>query len=61
MTNYSSSITNLRSTTGLTQKAFSDRFHIPIRTLQDWESGRRNPPPYVLELLEYRILSESDT
>ena len=41
---------------GLTQTALAKRFDIPIRTVQDWYSGRRNPPLYVvgmmMELLE---------
>ena len=36
---------------------FSRQYHIPLRTLEDWESGKRNPPNYVLELLE-RVVKE---
>lgn len=36
---------------------FSRHYHIPLRTLEDWESGKRNPPNYVLELLE-RVVKE---
>lgn len=32
-------------------KAAAD-YHIPIRTWEDWEAGRRKPPEYVLLLLE---------
>ncbi|HYZ33458.1 MAG TPA: transcriptional regulator [Crenalkalicoccus sp.] len=28
---------------GLSQTAFSARFHIPLRTLQEWEQARRQP------------------
>lgn len=41
-----------RSTTPLTQKQVSDCFDIPIRTLQDWEQGKRNPPEYVLKMIK---------
>lgn len=41
-----------RNSTGLSQGQFSEYFRIPIRTLQEWEQGRRNPPPYLLELLK---------
>ena len=27
----------------LTQKQFSERYHIPLATLRDWEQGRRVP------------------
>lgn len=46
------SICNLRSLTGLSQQAFSDKYEIPKRTIEDWERGRRKPPEYVVKLLE---------
>ena len=45
----------VRETTGLSQKSFADYLHIPIRTYEQWEAGKRNPPEYVVELIEYRI------
>ncbi|MEQ8268023.1 MAG: helix-turn-helix domain-containing protein [Parvibaculum sp.] len=33
----------MRARLGMTQKAFSDAFGIPIGTLRDWEQGRRAP------------------
>ena len=33
----------VRRSTGLSQEAFAERFGIPLRTLQDWEQGRREP------------------
>ena len=32
-------------------KAAAD-YSIPLRTWEDWESGRRKPPEYVISLLE---------
>lgn len=49
---------DLRALTGLSQAAFADRFHIPKRTIQNWEGGVSECPVYVLELLEYRIKKE---
>ncbi len=46
------SICSLRSLTGLSQQAFSDKYEIPKRTIEDWERGRRKPPEYVVKLLE---------
>ena len=40
-------------------KEFSDKYEIPYRTLQDWTSGRRNPPDYVLKLLERAIIQDN--
>lgn len=48
-------IKELREKTGLTQKAFSERLNIPKRTIEDWETGKRVPPPYVVELIAFRI------
>ena len=33
----------LRERLGLSQTAFAERFRINLRTLQDWEQGRRVP------------------
>lgn len=49
------SFKELRELTGLSRAAFSREYHIPIRTIEDWESERRTPPQYVLELLEFKI------
>lgn len=33
----------VRAATGLTRNAFAERFHLPARTVQDWEQNRRQP------------------
>ena len=48
----------LREASGMTQKAFSDYFNIPTRTIEDWEKERRTPPPYLPPLLEYKLKNE---
>jgi len=48
----------IRASTGLTQKAFSEKYDIPLRTLQDWEGGKREAPDYVLSLLAFAVRSE---
>lgn len=48
----------LRKSTGLTQKAFSEKFNIPKRTIESWEEGARKPPQYAFDLLKYRIENE---
>lgn len=49
------SIREIRSSVGLSQSAFSEALGIPKRTLEDWESGRRRPPEYVLSLISFFI------
>ena len=48
-------IRELRQQLGDTQSEFASRYHIPFRTVQNWETGVRTPPDYVVELLEQRI------
>lgn len=42
-------VSEVRAHTGLTQSAFSTRFCIPFRTLQNWEY--RSCPPYIVLML----------
>lgn len=42
----------LRITSGLTQEGLKKLTGIPVRTIQNWEAGKSQPPPYVLFLLE---------
>ena len=51
-------IKELRESKGMNRKEFSEYTDIPIRTLEDWEAGRRTPPKYVPRLLECMILYE---
>ena len=43
---------------GDTRKKFSERYEIPVRTLEDWEAGKRKPAPYILKLLERAVLQD---
>ena len=42
----------------MSRKEFSEHTGIPVRTLEDWEAGRRTPPDYVPRLLAYQIKIE---
>ena len=44
-------IRELRDASGLTQKAFSELYGIPVSTLRKWEQGESSPPGYVIRLL----------
>lgn len=50
----------IRALTGLTQAAFAEKYNIPKRTIESWESSsesKRRAPEYVLDLLE-RVVRE---
>ena len=42
----------------MNRREFSEYTGIPIRTLEDWEAGRRTPPEYVPRLLVYMLKYE---
>jgi putative transcriptional regulator len=48
-------ITELRERVGENRKEFSLRTGIPVRTLEDWEAGRRTPPEYIPRLIAYQL------
>lgn len=54
----SKKIKDLREGTGMTRKEFSEHTGIPVRTLEDWEAARRNPPEYIPKLIEYQLKYE---
>ena len=46
----------LRTKTGLSQTEFGKRLGgIPLRTIQNWDSGERTPPAWTSELIAYRV------
>ena len=51
-------IREMREQLGDTQSEFSARYNIPFRTIQNWETGIRKPPDYVIDLLENRVRSD---
>ena len=51
-------IKELRESIGMNRREFSEYTGIPIRTLEDWEAGRRTPPEYVPRLLAYMLKYE---
>lgn len=48
----------VRALSGLTQAKFSDLFHIPKRTIEDWDSGKRAIAPYQLDMIKYILINE---
>jgi len=45
----------LRAMTGLSQKKFGAKYNIPWRTIQQWEYEVTTPPPYIYELLKFKV------
>ncbi|MBQ2901546.1 MAG: helix-turn-helix domain-containing protein [Agathobacter sp.] len=56
--NAANRIKELRGSIGMNRREFSEYTGIPIRTLEDWEAGRRTPPEYVPRLLAYMLKYE---
>ena len=51
-------IAELREEVDENRKEFSVHTGIPVRTLEDWEAGRRTPPEYIPRLIEYQMKYE---
>lgn len=48
-------ILELRRAAGMTQKAFSEYFNIPKRTIEQWEGNHRECKDYIIELIRYKL------
>lgn len=46
------SIKELRKLTGMSQSKFAAYFGVPVRSVQEWEQGRKSPPDYVIAMME---------
>lgn len=51
-------IKELRTASGMTQKAFGEYFGIPYRTIQNWETEKRECPEYLINLIQYKLEHE---
>lgn len=49
------SIKEKRESLNLTQQQFAELTGIPFRTIQNWETGKRKCPDYVLKFLFFYI------
>ena len=50
-------IKEIRNMTGLSQVDFAEKYNIPVRTIENWESNVRTPPTYVLDMLHQTVLN----
>ena len=62
-TDTTSTIKELRLKLNLNQREFAEKYHIPLKTLQNWEanpaiSSHRNCPPYVTYMLTELVNKE---
>ena len=57
MDNFAEQLKEARKKADMTQQAMSDTMLIPKRTIEEWEGGRRTPPPYVQRF----VLNELNT
>lgn len=51
-------IKEMRTAAGMTQKAFSEYFGIPKRTIENWEGNKADCHTYFLDLMEYKLRRE---
>ena len=54
MTENVKKLKELRTSIGMSQVSFAKEFGIPVRTIEDWESGKRAIKDYIIALL-YRV------
>ena len=52
---YGHSAKDIIDMTGLTCPEFSRKYEIPLRTVQDWYYGKRNPTMQLLNLLDFKV------
>ena len=48
-------IRSLRESTGESRIKFAEHIGIPLRTIDDWENGRRVPPDYIPRMIAYQL------
>ena len=51
-------LNDIRTKSGMNRREFSEYFGIPLRTVEEWEAGRRKMPDYLLRLIEYKLRME---
>ena len=51
-------IKELRTRSGMTQKAFAEYFGVSKRAVENWEGGQRQCPEYLLDLMQYKLEKE---
>lgn len=52
-------IKEMRTAAGLTQQALAECIGCSKRAIESWEGGKRQPPAYLLFLIEYYLRGEN--
>lgn len=52
-------IKEIRGMSGLSRAEFSRAYHIPLRSLENWETGQRECPSYLPLLLERAVIEDN--
>ncbi len=52
-------VKEMRELLHLSQAAFGEKYNIPKRSIENWETGTNKCPDYVTELLEHRVLEDA--
>lgn len=55
---FAEKLKTIRTAAGWKRPKVKDRVGVPLRTLEDWETGKRTPPEYVQRLVIDRLLLE---
>lgn len=50
----------IRDLLGISRAEFSRRYGIPVRTLEDWDSGKRQPAEWAMALLERAVREDME-
>ncbi len=53
-------ISEMRKRLNVSRAEFSRKYNIPVRTLENWESGKSKCPDYVRQLLERAVLEDCE-
>lgn len=55
---YDMTFKELRLASGMSRTEYADYFHVPYKTVQNWELGLRECPVYLMELMHYKLQKE---
>lgn len=56
---YKTESLRIRAILGISRAEFCRRYHIPVRSLENWDRGIQDPPVYVYELLERAVREDA--
>ncbi|MBQ7365292.1 MAG: helix-turn-helix domain-containing protein [Clostridia bacterium] len=58
MNTFAEQLKTMRTEAGWTRPKVVERVGVPLRTIEEWEGGRRTPPDYVQHLVLDRLALE---